>query len=158
MILYITFILRRWKNMHYFFVYACSICVWCVCVCVCMYKPVYLKARGQFRGLLDCSLPYFMRQVSYWIWCLPIQLVWLVSEAQRSFCLCLSSAGNVGAYGYAWLFIWLLGILTQVLMLARQALYWLSHLPSSLLLFMYNFGLLSLPLEGRAWLTLRCIS
>lgn len=139
---------EKMEHIHYFFVCVCSyMCMGYVrarvCMCLCTWRP-----KDNSDGfVIACHLILWDR-FSYWTRSLPIHLVWLVSEAQRSFSPCLSSARNTRTYGQAWFFTWILGILTKVLMLARQALYWLlcttlacCHL-----------------LLGGAWQTLRCIS
>lgn len=59
-----------------------------------------------------------------------VWLDWLASKCQESPRVCLSGAGIISAHCHTQLLTEMLGVFTSVLMLAHQALYRLSHLPS----------------------------
>lgn len=56
-----------------------------------------------------------------------IELSWLASELQGCPCLSLPSTGVIRTHHHGQIFTWVQRICVQVLMLAQQALYWLSH-------------------------------
>ena len=106
------------------------ICFFCVCVCthvhtcVCVY--VCFRGRGRPAIFLYCFSPYFI----FWdktlslTWSLPFQLHWLATEALGSFCLHpIPELMLQPSY-------MVLGIWTQVLVLAQWALCPLCYLPS----------------------------
>ena len=97
----------------------------CVCVCVCthtsvcwiLFSPIPWRPEEDISVLLCLSLPYCLEAVSLWIWR-------LASSQQASLTLLSvpDSTDVIGARGYIRLFMWIIGIWTQVLMLVQQAL------------------------------------
>lgn len=119
-----------------------NVCAYiCVCMCVCRYicMCLWTHACGGHRTNVWChslstihlSLSFLLLQGHSLAWSSLCRLGRLVSELQESACLCSVSSGITSIP--SWLFIVLhvgLGGQIQVFLLARQARYQLSHLPS----------------------------
>jgi hypothetical protein len=126
---------------HYaFLVHFISVCV-CLCLCVraraCVCGIcVYVEARGQqqlssfITPLLIFKIQSLTEAGTHWFSC--------PGCAVPRTCLSLSSiAGVSDMHHHIGLFIWLLGSLTQILLLVEQALCSLNHL---LALYISGFG------------------
>lgn len=111
----------------------------CVCTCsyvcayyVCMAVHVYVcryKWRPETKVVyLQLFSSYFSRQVSHWAWNTLVHLDWLTIELGLSLSPPLGAAeiiSNTAPQRFSYMSP---GVLTQVLMLAWQGLYLLSHL------------------------------
>jgi hypothetical protein len=84
---------------------------------VCTHVPVWAPPSMALHHGLSHS-------ISQWTWSSPTWCHWTV-------CHCNPHPGFTVMPQQAWLFTWLLGIWTQVLMLLWRALYPLTHLPIS---------------------------
>jgi hypothetical protein len=82
------------------------------CISVCTHMHVHTHT-----GTYTCR-----DRVSHWTWSLPSQLACLATHSQGWNCL-VSPASTVvrGRHQHTWLFSWLLGTQTHVLMCAQQA-------------------------------------
>lgn len=109
-------------SFHFLFI----LCVYVVCVhscvCMCMWRPVVNS-----NCLPQLSSTLLFDTESHWIRSSSIQLEWVTLELHISDMLGLHAHSTK----YSFLKMWVLGIGTQVLVLALRALYQFSHLPNS---------------------------
>lgn len=119
-----------------------------VCVSVSLYVVVHvwvnvgmhvcsLECGGQGQpwvSLLRHLPPFLSELVSHWPGASASRLGRLASELQGSTCLCvcLITAGIADMLSHTWLFTWVTGIQTQVVMITRQAVDQLCMSPTLL--------------------------
>lgn len=101
----------RYQMNSLFTCYVRSFSVWGMS----MSAPV-LRSDVGIRSLLPLLIPTFggRGRVSQWIWNLQIWLHWVASEFQGFSCFCLLPSQRYGC-----IFLWVLGIQTQILIFTR---------------------------------------
>lgn len=115
----------------------------CICLCVCVHvclgagAHVYMQVIGQSQvSIMPQILGTFWTRVSHWIWNLSSRLKWQSYNARAT---PFSSSPVLGIYRCApsnLIFFHMVSEdSTQVLMLSRHIVYWLSHLPRVSVLF-----------------------
>lgn len=100
----------------------------CVCL-VYMHMYIFMSVWGQRSklGVFFChSSDYTLRHIRSINLELTDWLDFLAQELQRSLLLCLPNTGGLDVHSHAWVFMWALGVHTQVLPLSQQVLYRLS--------------------------------
>lgn len=109
----------------------------CVCMCTCVESTCICACRGQKTNVgivpQNGCLPCFETKASAFVW-----VGWADWPMSPRVCLSLppqcwhNKCVSLHLFFFFSLLMWVLGGRTQVLVFIRQIFYWLSHLPSSL--------------------------